>query len=433
MRFSDSSQAVVMNFLNEIASEYPSAISFAAGRPLSDFFSRLGPEKLADALDQFERHNVTGRKSRGSYRNQLLQYGSAAGIINDIFASQLRIDENVPAIAERLLVTSGCQEALALCLSALCTAGSDVLLVRNPTYVGATGAAQALNISVFPLSNQVSTIAEAVVEAVDELAKSGRRAKALYLIPDFDNPTGKTISRWEREQIIKVCLEHKIVILEDNPYGMFRYEGDYITSIAGLDPDGCVVYLSTFSKTLSPTLRVGSAVIPRKLFGDEFSARELYNELVQRKSFLTLNTSQISQAIVGGILINQGGSLREWTKPMIERYRANRDSMLDALSARRDVLPPGVTWNHPQGGFFLSVNVPFHFNRDVVKQCALNSKVIVMPMAFFALNASYDKSLRLAFSSVDAEEISAGIRALSHFIAEYASIHPKSNAQAMLN
>ncbi|OEC93620.1 hypothetical protein A9Z06_09360 [Rhizobium sp. YK2] len=433
MRFSDSAQALVMNFLNEIASEHPSAISFAAGRPLNDFFSRLGPDKLADALDQFERHNITGKNNRRKYRDQLLQYGSAAGIINDIFATQLRTDEDVPAAAQRLLTTAGCQEALALCLSALCSAASDVLLVRNPTYVGATGAAYALNISVFPLSNQVPTISEAIVEAVGELVKSGRRPKALYLIPDFDNPTGETISKSEREQIINVCLEHRIVILEDNPYGMFRYEGDRIAPIAALDGGGCVVYLSTFSKTLSPALRVGAAVIPMKLFGDELAARELYKELVQRKSFLTLNTSQISQAIVGGILIDQGGSLREWTKPMTDRYRANRDSMLDALSARRDILPPEVTWNYPQGGFFLSVNVPFRFDHDTVRQCALKSKVIVMPMAFFALDTSYDTSLRLAFSSVETEEIYTGINALSHFIAEHSSIHPSSNIQAMLN
>jgi (S)-3,5-dihydroxyphenylglycine transaminase len=135
-----------MNFLNEVAGEYPTAISFAAGRPTDEFFGRLGPEQLQAALSGFAREIADSGGSRTFAT--LLQYGRTAGIINHLIAAQLRTDEHVPAEADRLLVTSGCQEALSLCIGALCPDVDDALLVCNPTYIGASGAAHANDVHV---------------------------------------------------------------------------------------------------------------------------------------------------------------------------------------------------------------------------------------------------------------------------------------------
>lgn len=410
-------QATVMNFLNEIAAAFPSAISLAAGRPTDKFFEQLHPDVLLSAMNRYELHAGAGNDG-STARAQFLQYGRTAGMINELVAAQLRADERVPAAAERLLITSGCQEALALCLSALCRDEVDVLLVCNPTYIGATGAAQAMGISVSALasSSQDIGLAQRIEQSAVKLQREGRKARVLYLIPDFDNPTGRVIDEVERKAILAVCSRHRIVVLEDNPYGMFRYNGEDLRPMAALDEVGCVIYLSTFSKKLCPALRVGAASLPETLFGDRSASNALWEELVQRKSFLTVNTSQINQAIVGGILLEQNGSLRNWIQPALDWYRNNRDTMLNQLHDAFSPLSHQIRWNRPDGGFFLSMDLPFRFNIEAVNECATNYGVIVMPLAFFALDSSQDRRIRLAFSSADPVRICKGVAALSRFV-----------------
>ncbi|KRR19403.1 hypothetical protein CQ13_33830 [Bradyrhizobium retamae] len=187
--------------------------------------------------------------------------------------------------------------------------------------------------------------------------------------------------------------------------------------MAVLDEVGSVIYLSTFSKTLSPALRVGAAILPDTIFGDAGACRTLWEDLVQRKSFGTLNTSQISQAIVAGLLIEQRTSLRGWIRPALDWYRANRDLMLCQLDDVFSPLSDQVRWNRPAGGFFLTLDLPFRFDANTADECATHYNVIVMPMSFFALDNSQDCRIRLAFSSVTPEQISTAVRGLCHYVA----------------
>jgi (S)-3,5-dihydroxyphenylglycine transaminase len=405
----------VMNFLNEVAEEFPSAISLAAGRPIDRFVERLDPGALLDALVRYEQ---CAARDRGlpDARALLLQYGRTAGLIHDLVAQQLRNDEKVAAMADRILITAGCQEALALCLAALCPDPADVALVPNPTYIGATGAACAGGVAVFPVPNVGSDFAQGIEQAVSQLHQSGRRVRALYLIPTFDNPTGRVIDEVQRRAILEICARLRIVILEDNPYGMFRYEGESILPMAALDGAGCVIYLSTFSKTIAPAVRVGAATLPETLFGDRAASTALWKDLVQRKSYLTVNTSQITQAIVGGFLLEQNGSLQQWIQPALAWYRDNRDAMLDQLQAVFPQVSGQIRWNRPSGGFFLTVDLPFQFNAESVVECATDYGVIAMPMSFFALDSSQDHRLRLSFSAVDAQQIRSGISSLARYL-----------------
>jgi len=409
-------QTSVMNFLNEVSGSFPSAISLASGRPSDRFFNRLDPQALLNALVVYERYTA-GDDGGRQVHSQLLQYGRTAGIISELVAQQVRSDEGVPARTDRVLITSGCQEALAICLPALCPEPSDVLLVCNPTYVGATGAAAAARVAVSALRNSELSIAEAIEFAVLQLRRQARRARALYLIPDFDNPTGRVLDTPARRDILQVCDRHRIVVLEDNPYGLFRYEGDAIPPMAALDEAGSVIYLSTFSKTLCPSLRVGAAILPETIFGDAGACRILWDDLVQRKSFLTLNTSQITQAIVAGLLIEQGVSLRGWIRPALDWYRANRDIMLCQLDSVFSPLSDQVRWNRPSGGFFLTLDLPFRFEAESVDECARRDNVIVMPMSFFALDNSQDYRIRLAFSAVTPEQIRSSVTGLGCYVA----------------
>lgn len=420
MPTSSASAAQVMTFLNEVAGRYPTAVSLAAGRPTDVLFEGFSPADIAERIDCY-------LAASGVSMPALLQYGRTAGAIHALMADQLRNDEGVPAVADRVVVTSGCQEAMSLCLSALCRTPQDVALVCNPTYIGATGAAAALGIAIQALTTDADGLPAAIDAAASALSRDGRRAAVLYLIPEFDNPTGRVLDRAQRLAVLEACARHRIVVLEDNPYGMFRYEGEAVAPMAALDSVGSVIYLSTYSKTLCPAVRVGSAVFPETLFGDRARARALFDDVVQRKSYLTVNTGQVAQAIVGGHLLQHGLSLRNWIEPARAVYHANRDALLARLDLQFGE-DSRIFWNRPEGGFFLTVELPFAFDADAVDECANDEGVIVMPMAFFALDRSQDRRIRLAFSAVCPEQIDVGIDSLARYVGRRLRNHTQLRA-----
>ena len=403
-----------MRFLNEIAAEFPLAVSLAAGRPSGRFLEQLNPSVLVEAFVRYESY-VPGDQNKLGPKVSILQYGRTAGIINEIVAQQLVTDAGVSAVADRIMITSGCQEALALCVPALCSSPGDVLLVRNPTYIGAICAAETTGVPVVPLPARYSDIAESIENIARDLAHKGMRARALYLIPNFDNPTGCVLAEHERKAILSVCARSRIVVLEDDPYGMFRYEGTSIAPMAALDTSGSVIYLSTFSKTLAPALRVGSALLPETLFGDRRACRTLFDALIQRKSILTLNTSQISQALVAGLLLRESGTLNGWIQPALALYRANRDLMLSHLQNSLGGMCPQIRWNVPTGGFFVCLDVPFQIDAEAVTECSTNYGVIIMPMRFFSLDDSQNRRIRLAFSDLNPDQIQVGVDSLARY------------------
>jgi (S)-3,5-dihydroxyphenylglycine transaminase len=408
-------QNTTLQFLNDAASHFPSAISLAAGQPTECFLDRLN---LPALMGTFFRHQA-GTAALGleakSICTSILRYGPTAGLIRGLISQQLAIDENIAADPETMLMTSGCQEALSLCLPALCTEPNDVLLVCNPTYAGAICAAQMNRIEVRSIATYPVDLAEGLKETLENIRRTGRRVRALYLIPTFDNPTGRVLTEIQRRQILALCVENGVVILEDNPYGMFQFEDRAVPPLAALDCHGCVIYLTTFSKTLAPALRVGAIALPKTLFGDRLACQSLYRRLIERKSCLTINTSQIGQAVVGGVLIEQECSLQNWVRPACNLYHANRDAMLEELNAAFSDRSP-IHWNRPNGGFFLSVTLPFVFDVEAALGCARDFGVLAAPMNLFSLDESQNNKLRLSFSNGSSEMIRTGIRRLAQYI-----------------
>ncbi|WP_240324653.1 PLP-dependent aminotransferase family protein [Trinickia diaoshuihuensis] len=404
-----------MNFLNEAANRYPTAISFASGRPAESFFSL---ERWLGAVPVFLDHMARKNGSSVSLaEKRLAQYGPTAGIIEALVAEQLRIDEHIACEPERVVVTAGCQEALSLLIPALCRAPGDVVLARNPTYIGATGVADFAGIEIMPVEPLAGEDwARTLARVAAELRHAGKTPRGLYLTPEFDNPTGTVLNEEQRRSIIAGCVEHRIVVLEDNPYGMFRFEGATTPAMAALDDAGCVVYLATYSKTLCPAVRVGAAVVPKRLFGSASEADRLLAELSERKSFVTVNTSQVTQAIVGGVLLEQQGSLRAMVERPRLHYRRNRDALLSALHLAFGARNGEVSWNRPAGGFFLSLSLPFEFAREQTAACARDHGVIVMPMTFFTLDETHRREVRLAFSNTEESEIEAGVERLARYV-----------------
>lgn len=410
-----SSRLSVMNFLNEAVNRYPNAISFASGRPAESFFSI---ERWLDAVPMFIEHIAKANGYGVSLAaKRLAQYGRTAGIIEALIAEQLRNDEHVGCDSEQVVVTAGCQEALSLAIPALCRTAGDVMLARNPTYIGVTGVADLAGIEIVPIEPRTDEDwARALARVTAELRRAGKTARGLYLTPEFDNPTGTVLTEAQRRSIIEGCAEHRIVVLEDNPYGMFRFEGTATPPMAALDDVGCVVYLATYSKTLCPAVRVGAAVVPKQLFGSATAARRFRDDLCERKSFVTVNTSQVTQALVGGVLLGEGCSLRRLVEGPRTHYHRNRDALLQALDRAFGAQRGELAWNRPEGGFFLSVSLPFDFGQEQTAQCASEHGVIVMPMTFFALDGTHRREVRLAFSNTDEREIEAGVARFARYV-----------------
>ena len=402
----------VMNFLNEIVFDYPEAISFAPGRPPADLFD---VENSLQAIKRFVRFaaNNDGCAERRVWQD-LGQYNRTNGIIRDLISEQLANDEGIHVSAESIIVTVGAQEAMAIALTGLFDPASDVLLVSDPTYIGITSLARILGIRVIPVPADDEGVDPEEVERAIERCRALGRPRAFYDIPSFNNPLGTTLSLDRRRRLLEVCKKHGVLIIEDNPYGMFAYEGMQAPPIKALDvgPEKMVLYIGSFAKTLFPGLRLGY------LIADQREARMgniLARELSKVKSLLTVNSSPLLQGVVAGILLDQGGSLQSVVTPKRERLRRNRDLMLECLSAQFENTP-GVHWNRPEGGYFLVVTLPFSFGKEELKRCASRYGVIVTPMRFFTVGAGHECRIRLSFSCVDEETIREGIRRFGIFV-----------------
>jgi (S)-3,5-dihydroxyphenylglycine transaminase len=402
----------VMNFLNEVVLRYPQAISFAPGRPAEIHFDVAAS---LDKVARFVEHRAAARGvSPQAVYGELGQYNRTNGIINDLIARQIELDEGIRAAPDDIVVTAGCQEGMTILLAGLFDPARDVLLVSDPTYIGITGLARILGIAVVPVPSRANGLAACdVAAAIGEVEAGGRRVRAFYDIPDFNNPMGTRMPLPARRALLDLAHRHGVLIFEDNPYGMFAYDGDVLPTLKALDENGVVVYLGSFSKTLFPGLRLGYLVAGQQVVLADGRRVGLAAELSKVKSLTTVNTSPLLQAVAGGILLDQQGSLTGMMSQKLAFYRANRDCMLERLQAELDGI---VTWNRPEGGFFLTVDLPFEFDAECLEACARDFGVICCPMTFFALGPGRERQIRLSFSYVTPEQIVDGVARLARFV-----------------
>jgi (S)-3,5-dihydroxyphenylglycine transaminase len=389
-----------MNFLNEIANRHPSAVSLAAGRPAREYLG-LG------ALDPTLAHFVEALRARGGSEESVWQYGPTAGLIRGLIAESLRHDEQLAVDPAAVLVTAGAQEGMSLVMT-LFDRARDVLLVPDPTYVGITGAAAVAGVSVSPLPAR-ELDAPAIHERARALAKLGLRARALYLVPDFSNPLGDTIASDRRARIIEAACELDLWILEDSPYRIFAFDEAPPPSLLASAPAGQVIHLGTFAKALCPGLRLGYLVWPS-------APADRWRSLIAAKSFLTLNTSPLTQALAEGTLRMRGfSSLGSAAAEARSGYRERRDALLAALDEHLGQIP-GVSWKVPGGGFFLCLHLPFEFGVEDMQRCAEEHEVLVCPMSIFSPTGSWRRAIRLSYSYMPATALREGVRRLSAYL-----------------
>ena len=402
-------QLDTMEFLNGIVSRHPEAISFGPGRPADRFCDMSASLR---SMDRFIAHIAEQLGIPEGRANAALgQYGATKGWICELIAAHVARDENIAVDPSCILVTCGAQEAMALVLRTLFRERSDVLLTSDPAYAGITGVAHMLGIPVLPVACGPNGMDLNNLEArIEKVTATGRVPRAIYDIPDFHNPTGSCMAVECRQRLLEIAASNDIIILEDSAYSAFAYDHPRRPSLKSLDERGLVVYIGSFSKTLNPGLRVGYVVAEQMTtFGSRF-----VDELSKAKSFMTVNTPALSQAVVGGVLLDNDMSLIALNAPKVAYYRARRDCMLSNLAGTFS--DERVQWNRPAGGFFITLTLPFSFGTDEMEHCAGVYGVICTPMSYFSLAGDQDHRVRLSFSYVSDDQISEGCLRLARFI-----------------
>jgi (S)-3,5-dihydroxyphenylglycine transaminase len=408
--------AASMNFLNEVAHRHPHAISFAAGRPHEGFYETAD---IARYLDVYARHLSDQGADDGSVRRSLMQYGRTNGLIHPLVRRMLRTDEGIDVPEEAIAVTVGCQEAMVIVLRALFARPDDVLLVAEPCYVGITGAARLVGIPVIGVPEGAAGIDPAdVARSAREVRASGRTPRALYLVPDFANPSGHCLDPAARAELLRVAGEEDLLILEDDPYGLFGVDDRPRPRLKSLDDERRVVYLGSFAKSCFPGARVGFVVADQVVVGADGTRTLFAEELSTIKSMLTVNTSPIAQAVIGGLLVESGYSLRRANVAKIEFYRRNLRLCQDALR-RHFPTGSGVRWNTPAGGFFIVLDVPVTADGTLLEISAADYGVLWTPMSFFYLGDGGRQAIRLSCSARSADEIDEGVRRLAALIRDH--------------
>ncbi|MCM2393779.1 PLP-dependent aminotransferase family protein [Streptomyces albipurpureus] len=408
-----------MNFLNEVAIRYPDAISFAAGRPLEDFFDF---DEVHRYVDVFVAHLRQERSmNEAEAKRTVLQYGRTKGIIHDLVSRQLAVDEGINVTSDSIVVTVGCQEAMFLVLRALRADARDVVLAISPTYVGLAGAARLVDCPVWPVRSGPTGIDFDDLTAQATAARSaGLRPRALYVIPDAANPTGISLDLETRRKLLSAAAVEDLLLLEDNAYGVFAGKAR-IPSLKTLDTQRRVVRLGSFAKTVLPGARVGYVVADQRVAeGDGSGQVSLFaDHLSTIKSMLTVNTAPLAQAVIGGALLDNGHSLLAANHREIELYQRNLRLMLKGLESRFGTSAAGdpqVTWNTPSGGFFLTLTVPFEADDVLLERSAKDYGVLWTPMSHFYAGNGGSHQIRLSLSQLDPQSIESGLDRLSALV-----------------
>jgi (S)-3,5-dihydroxyphenylglycine transaminase len=408
-----------MNLLNELRERYPRAISFAAGRPYEDFF------RVRESLRRIERYSPLPEKAAKDPLDALAQYGATNGIIRAELAKMLALDEAIHVTPDSIIVTVGCQEAMMLCLLGLCSPERDVLLISDPAYMGVTGIARLLGIELCAVRSGATGLDLQDLRAkLASIRAKGKRARLLYDIPDFSNPTGYSMPLENRLELLALAEENDFLILEDQAYRVFSYDGQTPPSLKALDKKGNVIYLGTFAKTIFPGARIGFLVADQQVEETPEKSTPLTAHLSKIKSLLTVNTPPLTQALVAALLSAEGGSLQAYNRPQVEFYKKNRDHLLECLA---EAFPSdenwtkGISWNHPQGGFFLTVTLPVPVDDDLLVLSAQEYGVLFVPMRHFYLESGGRSQLRLSFSYVSQDEIRDGVARLGKLIKDLLS------------
>lgn len=367
----------------------PSVISFAAGNPAPEAFPVEAVEKItAEILKE----NPIGA----------LQYSISEGYtpLRETLKADLKNRLHIGTENDDLIITSGAQQAIEHCCKVMCSPG-DTLICENPSFIGSLNAFKSYEVNLVGVEVESDGIS---IEKLEEALKANPNTKLLYVIPNFQNPSGATMSLAKRKAVYELCKRYGVLILEDNPYGELRFSGQDIPSIKSMDTDGIVLYCGSFSKVLSPGLRVGYLCAPK----------EVIQKVVVVKQTSDVHTNILAQMICFKFMTEY--DFPAHLEHLREIYRRKSSLMLGEM---RRQLNPLVTWNEPEGGLFIWCRLPDGV--DMMNFCtkAVQKKVAVVPgTAFLPSDSDHTQCFRLNHSTPTDDQIVRGIELLGKMTRE---------------
>jgi 2-aminoadipate transaminase len=364
--------------------ERPDFISLAGGLPAPELFP-------------VEEVRAAAGRALGELGPRALQYGTTEGIrpLREKIAAEMG-RRGVSCEADDIVITTGSQQSIDL-IGKLFLDPGDVILTENPTYLAAIQAFQCFEARFAPIPTDEEGL---IPEALDELVRR-HHPKFLYTIPNFQNPTGRTLSAERRAALYRAAVRHNLLIVEDDPYGRLRYRGEAIPPIKALDEAGLVISMSTFSKVVAPGIRTGWIV----------ATREILDQFVVAKQAADLHTSSLDQIVLDRYLSDYDNDAH------VERIRSaygERYGIMD--KALTETMPAGFRWTHPDGGMFLWVTGPESLDTNELLLEAVERKILFVPGRDFFPDGSGQNCLRLNFSNAKPDTIREGVSRLAEVI-----------------
>lgn len=394
--FADRTQLMQRSAIREILklTAQPDVISFAGGLPAPELFP---VQRIREATDI-----VLAERGR-----EVLQYSTSEGMPElRAFIANWLSDDALHIDASNILIVNGSQQSLDL-IGRILLDTDDRVIVEEPTYLGMLTAWR-------PYSLQFMTVpTDQDGMMVEELeALMAHEPKAIYSIPNFQNPQGVTMSLERRQRLAEILAKYPVPFVEDNPYGELRYSGEPLPSVLQLEAhqrgsqklDGSVIYAGTFSKVLTPGLRIGWVA----------AHEAVIEKLVQVKQSTDLHTSTLNQFITYEVVRDEA-FFKQHVAMLRDVYRQRRDLMLSLMETH---FPPEVRWTHPEGGLFLMVTMPNHVDAGELLKRALEYKVAFVPCESFFIGDGGRSTFRLNFSNARPEMIEEGIRRLGTLLKE---------------
>ncbi|MCH5384306.1 aminotransferase [Limosilactobacillus reuteri] len=360
----------------------PKIISFAGGLPAPELFP---VKEMKAAVDKvFEEHG-----------QEAMQYGAAKGVtaLREVIQQHVKEKENVDSELDNVLVTTGSEQALDLVGKAFVDPG-DTVLVEQPTYLCALDVFRSYGANFASVEMDEDGMK---MDALEEALKANPNTKLIYTVPNFQNPTGRTMTEERRKQLAELAEKYDVYVLEDNPYGEIRFAGQHVPAVKSFDKSGHVLYMSTFSKTLAPGFRLGWLV----------ADKNVVNKLTVLKQSADLHTDNLAQFAVAQFFADN--DVDAHVKEISALYGKRKDLMFEGI---KKYFPEGVKYTDPEGGMFLWVEVPgVDDTVELFKECLKHDVAFVPGDPFFAGEVQ-PGAFRLNYSNMKEDQIEVGLKRL---------------------
>ncbi|NCC79680.1 MAG: PLP-dependent aminotransferase family protein [Clostridia bacterium] len=391
IEFSERAKRIKASEIRELLklTVQPEIISFAGGLPAAELFPL---EKIAEVAG-----DVVLKEGKAA-----LQYSPTEGLkkLREIIIAQRLNPVHINATLDEISITSGSQQALDFTGKMFINEG-DTVIVESPTYLGALNAFLAYNPNYVEIPLQQDGMD---MDKLEEVLESGVRPKFIYTIPDYQNPSGITMSEEKRKRLIDIANKYDLIIVEDSPYAELCFDGKQLDPIKSLDTEGRVIYMGTYSKTFTPGLRISWVV----------GNPTIINKFIQVKQGADLQTSSIDQRIAAEFMSRY--DLNEHIRMIKDVYSKRRDVMLDTM---KKTFHKDITFTESTGGLFTWVTVRKDIDTKVLMQEALKENVAFVPGASFFASSGHNNYMRLNYSCMPEDKIRTGIERLAKVLNKY--------------